>query len=160
MKTVTKEQSAKWFGYKVIFTLVIGAAALSNATNDLNHLQGLADNVWHASSKLLDAGVNTVNANSSSAGGSSCKNITSADQPAWNARIRPEAIEIDGDISVNLPSSLSTEFRRDAFNRSTTSDLPRSMFRIVSQRRVSGTSRNDRRELVLKTGSISSGPVG
>jgi hypothetical protein len=160
MNTVTKEQSARRFGYKVILTLVIGAAALSNAGNDFNRLQGLADNAWHVGSRLLDVGVNTVNANSSSAGGSSCKNVTGADQPGWNARIRREAIEIDGDISVNLPSNLSTEFKGDALNRSTSSDFPGSRFRIVRQRGVSGTSRNDRRELVLKTESISLRPVG
>ncbi|MDQ2975976.1 MAG: hypothetical protein M3R69_11280 [Acidobacteriota bacterium] len=160
MKTVTKEQSARRFGYKVILTLVIGAAALSNAGNDLNHPQGLADNVWHLGSKLLSVGVNTVNANSSSAGGSSNKNVTSADQSGWNAQIRREAIEIDGDIGVNLPSTFSTEFKDNAFNRGTPSDFPGSMSRIIKQRRLSGTSANGRRELVLKTESMSLRPVG
>jgi hypothetical protein len=159
MKTVTKEQSAKWFGYKVILSLVIGAAALSNAMNDLNHLQGLADNGWRLGSKLLAVGVNTVNASSGSPGSSSCKNVTSADQPDWSAGIRREAIEINGDIGVNLPSTFCTEFKDHAFNRSTPSDFPGSMSRFVRQRRVSWIG-NGRRELVLKTASMSLRPVG
>ena len=158
MKTATKEQSAKLVGYKIILGLVIGAAALSNATKDLNQLQDLADNVWRLGSQLLDVGVATVSARSIS-GDASCKNVNSADQLRRNTQMRP-TIDLNGDVSVNLPSNGSTEFKADAFNRSTSSDFPGSMFRFVRQRRVSGTSGNDRRELVLKTGSIILRPVG
>lgn len=159
MKTATKEQSAKLIGYKIILGVVIGAAALSNATKDLNNLQDIADNVWRSGSQLLDVGVATVSARSISGDGS-CKNVNSADQLRRNTLMSPKALELDGDISVNLPSTGSTEFKADAFNRSTSSDFPGSRSRIVRQRRVSGTSGNDRRELVLKTGSIILRPVG
>jgi len=57
MKTAAEKRGAKVIGYKIILGVAIGAAALSNATQDLNHLQDLSDNVWHLGSQLLDAGV-------------------------------------------------------------------------------------------------------
>jgi hypothetical protein len=159
MKTATRDQSGKVIGYKIILGLLITAAALSNATQDLNQLQHLADNGRHLGAQLLNLGITKVNAKSISGNGS-CKNVNGADQLGRNILVRSTPIEADGDLSVNLPSTVSTDFKADVFNRTTSSDFPGSVSRFVRVRRFRGAFGSDRRELVLKTGSISLRPVG
>ncbi len=71
----------------------------------------------------------------------------------------PDSLEfttINGQITLALPASLSTQIRADTFNGEILSDFPLSVQRKMSRKHLSGTIGNGGRELFLKTlnGSI------
>ncbi|MGA9998296.1 MAG: DUF4097 family beta strand repeat-containing protein [Pyrinomonadaceae bacterium] len=70
---------------------------------------------------------------------------------------RPLAFEtVNGDITLDLPQDLSTEFRAETFNGSISTDFPVAVQGANSRRHMSGTIGTGGRELRLKTlnGSI------
>ena len=71
----------------------------------------------------------------------------------------PNAIEfktVNGGITLDLPSSLSTQVSADTFNGEITSDFSLSLSGAISRKHLSGTIGSGGRELVIKTlnGSI------
>lgn len=149
-----REYSVKLIGLKMVLMLVIGVAALANLKEDLNRLQDLADNVWRLSSQFS---VTEVTAKNISTDQAFCQEL--------NARRGSPAIEVNGDIGMNLPSALSTSLnaslRTARLNRRATLEASRGVARVVRQKRVINLQDEIRHELVLKTfnGSISLRPV-
>jgi hypothetical protein len=78
----------------------------------------------------------------------------------WPAKI--EFKTVNGGITLDLPTNISTEVRADTFNGAISSDFPLAVVSRVTRKHLSGIIGSGGRELVLKTlnGSINLRRVG